>query len=68
VRAPLLFGHGLYDPVVPFELGKAAHDRLERAGYTTRWAAFPMEHSLCLPEVQLIASWLAERFAAPSGG
>jgi phospholipase/carboxylesterase len=68
VRAPVLFGHGLYDPVVPFGLGKAAHDRLEQAGYTTQWAAFPMEHSLCLPEVQLIARWLAERFPAPARG
>jgi phospholipase/carboxylesterase len=67
-RTPLLFGHGLYDPVVPFELGKASHDRLQSAGYTTQWAAFPMEHSLCLPEVQLIEGWLAERFPAPARG
>lgn len=68
VEAPVLFGHGRYDPVVPFELGKAAYDRLQQAGYRTRWAAFDMEHSLCLPEVTLIASWLAERFPAPAAG
>lgn len=67
-QAPVLFGHGRYDGVVPFGLGKAAHDRLEKAGYTTRWAAFDMEHSLCLQEVSLIASWLAERFPAPAAG
>lgn len=64
-ETPVLFAHGLYDPVVPFALGKAAHDRVQAAGHATRWAAFPMEHSLCLPEVQLIASWLGERFPAP---
>lgn len=64
--APVLFGHGRHDPVVPFGLGKAAHDRLEKAGYTTRWAAFDMEHSLCLQEVALVASWLSERFPAPA--
>lgn len=68
VRAPVLFGHGLHDPVVPFGLGKAAHDRLQKAGYATEWAAFDMEHSLCLPEVALIASWLAARFPAPARG
>jgi phospholipase/carboxylesterase len=66
--APILFAHGLYDPVVPFGLGKAAHDRLQKAGYTTEWAAFDMEHSLCLPEVTLVASWLAARFPAPARG
>lgn len=66
--APVLFAHGRYDGVVPFGLGKAAHDRLAQAGYTTRWAAFDMEHSLCLQEVSLIARWLAERFPAPAAG
>lgn len=64
--APVLFSHGRYDPIVPFALGKAAHDRLTQAGYTARWEAFDMEHSLCLQEVQRIASWLSERFPAPS--
>jgi phospholipase/carboxylesterase len=64
LQAPLLFGHGRHDPVVPFGLGKAAYERLEKAGYAARWAAFDMEHSLCLDEVQLIASWLRERFPA----
>ncbi len=62
LKTPFLFAHGRYDPVVPFTLGKAAHERLERAGYTARWAAFDMEHSLCLEEVRSIASWLEERF------
>jgi phospholipase/carboxylesterase len=64
VQAPLLLAHGRYDPVVPFGLGKAAHERLEKAGYSVRWAAFDMEHTLCLDEVQLIAGWLRERFPA----
>lgn len=64
-RAPVLFAHGRYDPVVPFQLGQAAHARLEKAGYTTSWSAFDMEHSLCLDEVQRIAAWLRDRFPAP---
>lgn len=67
-EAPLLFAHGRYDPIVPHWLGKAAHERLGAAGYDARWAEFDMEHSLCIEEVQLIAGWLRERFAAPGGG
>jgi phospholipase/carboxylesterase len=51
-----------------FALGKAAHERLEKAGYRARWAAFDMEHSLCLDEVREIASWLEERFARAAAG
>ena len=67
-QTPFLFAHGRHDPVVPFTLGKAAHDRLEKAGYAARWAAFDMEHSLCLEEVRLIAGWLAERFPRAATG
>src|SRR5688572_1607209 len=31
-RAPVLFAHGRFDGVVPFGLGKMAHERLVRAG------------------------------------
>ena len=63
-QVPVLFAHGRYDPVVPFGLGKAAHARLEAAGYTARWEAFDMEHSLCIEEVHSISRWLGERFPA----
>lgn len=61
-RAPVLFAHGRYDPVVPFALGKAAHERLVRAGYAAELEVYDMEHSLCLEEVRRIAGWLAQRF------
>lgn len=64
-QTPLLFAHGRYDGVVPFELGKAGYDRLVRAGYAARWEAYDMEHSLCIEEVHAIGAWLAERFPAP---
>jgi phospholipase/carboxylesterase len=67
-QTPFLFAHGRHDGVVPFALGKAAHERLEKAGYRARWAAFDMEHSLCLEEVLEVASWLEERFARAATG
>jgi phospholipase/carboxylesterase len=65
-RSPILFAHGRFDPVVPFELGRRAYDRVTLAGHTARWEAFDMEHSLCIEEVEVIAAWLAERFAKPA--
>lgn len=62
VQTPMLFAHGRYDPVVPFGLGKAAYDRVEKAGYAARWTAYEMQHSLCPDEVFSVASWLRERF------
>jgi phospholipase/carboxylesterase len=62
-ESPLLFAHGRFDPVVPFELGRRAYERVTLAGYAARWAAFDMEHSLCIEEVEVIGAWLAERFA-----
>jgi len=64
-QVPLLFAHGRYDGVVPFGLGKAAYERVVRAGYSARWEAFDMEHSLCIEEVHAVAGWLAERFPSP---
>jgi phospholipase/carboxylesterase len=64
-RVPVLFAHGRFDPVVPFGLGKVAHDRLARAGYDSRWEPFDMEHSLCLDEIRVVSAWLAERFPSP---
>jgi phospholipase/carboxylesterase len=64
VQTPMLFAHGRYDPVVPFGLGKAAHGRVEKAGYRAHWTAYDMQHSLCPEEVFSIAGWLRERFPA----
>jgi phospholipase/carboxylesterase len=62
LKSPILFAHGRYDPVVPFELGRTAHDRVVAAGYAAQWAAFDMEHSLCIEEVDVLGAWLAQRF------
>lgn len=64
-QTPLLFAHGRHDGVVPFELGKAAYERLARAGYGARWESYDMDHSLCIEEVHAIGAWLAERFPSP---
>ncbi len=48
---PIFLGHGQYDPVVPLAGGAASRDALRALGYAVEWHEYPMEHSVCAPEV-----------------
>lgn len=63
---PLLMVHGTGDPVVPFSLGKSSFDRIVAlgGGGERRWIDYRMGHSVCLPEIAEISSWL-QAIAAP---
>ncbi|WP_412480659.1 alpha/beta hydrolase [Azonexus sp. IMCC34839] len=58
---PILAAHGLHDDVVSPALGKAARDLLREAGYSLAWHEYPMPHSVCIEEVELIGDWLNAR-------
>lgn len=55
---PIFAGHGSMDPVVPVQLGKAAHDQLAAAGHSISWQTYPMQHSVCLPEIVAIGEFI----------
>lgn len=57
-RTPLFLAHGSRDPVVPPELGIRSRDWLEAEGYPVEWHDYPMEHQVCLEQVQDIGAWL----------
>jgi len=57
-RTPILMCHGQYDPVLPLALGVAACNWLRAAGYRVEWKEYPMQHQVCGPEIQDIATWL----------
>jgi phospholipase/carboxylesterase len=59
---PILMCHGQQDPVLPIALGLAACDWLRTAGYRLEWKEYPMQHQVCLPEIQDIGAWLRARF------
>ncbi len=63
-RTPMLFCHGTHDPLLPIELGREAFDFMQAQlpEADLRWHAFPIEHSVSEPEIQVVAQWLAERF------
>lgn len=58
-RPPMRLAHGTQDPIVPLELGRDARQRLEQAGFPVAWHEFPMEHAVCLPEIQQVDEWLS---------
>ncbi|MBS1218574.1 MAG: alpha/beta hydrolase [Proteobacteria bacterium] len=54
----VFMAHGTQDPVVPYAMGKASHERLQQAGYAVEWHDYPMPHSVCLEEITDIGHWL----------
>lgn len=62
-RTPIFMAHGTEDPVVPFDRAEASKEKLESLSYPVSWHTYPMQHSVCLPEVQDIAAFLRRTLA-----
>lgn len=55
---PIFIAHGDQDSVVPYALGIKARDDLRAKGYQVEWQDYPMEHQVCLEEIEAIGHWL----------
>jgi len=55
---PIFCSHGQRDNVVPFAAGKDAHERLSAANFQVTWSTYPMEHSVCEPQLKKLGQWL----------
>lgn len=55
---PVLLAHGTRDPVVAAARGRAAHDAVAALGNPVQWHDYPMEHSVCMEEVQEVERFL----------
>jgi len=64
---PILMCHGQHDPVLPMALGVMACNWLRSSGYRVEWKEYPMQHQVCLPEIQDIAAWLRARVGTEPG-
>ena len=53
--------HGSFDPVVNESLGVKAQKDLEALGYQTSYQSYPMQHQLCLEQVEDIAHWIKQK-------
>ncbi len=55
---PILQAHGSLDPMVPYEAGIAARDRVQGLGHRVEWHEYPMGHQVCPEELDAIGVWL----------
>ena len=55
---PVFLAHGRSDGVVPLARGIAGRDLLQALGQPIEWHDYPMEHSVCMEEVQALNRWL----------
>jgi phospholipase/carboxylesterase len=62
--SPILMCHGTQDGVVSVQRGRESRDLLQQAGHRVEWREYPMQHSLCGPEIDDIASWLRLQLGA----
>lgn len=63
-RQPVFMAHGQYDPVIAYRYGEASAALLKRLGFAVAWRTYPIQHSVCDPEVRDIGDWLGTVFAA----
>lgn len=57
-QTPVFMAHGTGDPVLPMQLGQWSREHLESLGYAVEWHDYPMQHAVCLEEIQAIGAWL----------
>lgn len=55
---PILMAHGTYDQVIGLKVAEDSKRFLERKGFTVEWQTYPMEHQVCMPEIECISTWL----------
>ncbi len=61
VGVPILMAHGSHDPVVPISRASHSHEILRTLGYAVQWHEYPMVHSICGEEIEVIAAFLRDR-------
>jgi phospholipase/carboxylesterase len=55
---PIFMGHGILDSIVDVEIGKKTADGLRAMGYDVRWHDYVIEHSVCVEEIDHIATFI----------
>lgn len=57
-QIPIFMAHGTHDPVIPFSVAEKSLSRLQAKGCQVEWQSYPMEHQVCMPEIEKIAAWI----------
>ncbi len=58
---PIKVYHGALDPVVPETLGRKGYEDILAMGFQADYMTYPMEHQVCLEQIEDISSWLQKR-------
>ena len=57
---PIMMAHGTQDQMIPIMRAATSRENLIRLDYDVRWFDYPMEHQICLEEVEQIAAFFQE--------
>ena len=57
---PIFLAHGRFDPMIALPRAVATRETLRSLGYPVQWHEYPMEHSVCLPEIADLQQFLLE--------
>lgn len=57
-NTPIFMAHGIFDPVVPYNMGHMAYEYLKKHDYSVAWHSYPMAHTLCLEEIVAIGNFV----------
>lgn len=60
-NTPIFAAHGTADPVVGIALGVAAKDKLSELGFTISWQTWPIQHSVCMPEIHAVGQFIRQQ-------
>jgi phospholipase/carboxylesterase len=55
---PIFMAHGRRDPMIALDRAQASRDALVKLGYAVDWHEYPMEHSVCMEEIEALNAWL----------
>lgn len=59
---PVFWGHGMYDPLIPLNLGKQSYNTLIDLGFNVEWHEYPMAHQIIPEELQDIRNFISKLF------
>jgi phospholipase/carboxylesterase len=55
---PIFMAHGAQDPMVPYQWGMQAKQKLEQWSYRVSWHDYPIQHAICEAEIQAIGAFI----------
>jgi phospholipase/carboxylesterase len=64
---PVIVTHGLYDPVLPVEQGRAARDYLGALPVELTYREYPMGHEVSMESLRDVTAWLTKTLDSRGG-